>query len=1076
MGQPFVHLHVHTPYSFLDGASDIEALVRRAAELGMPALAMTDHDGVAAAVKFSAQCAAYGIRPILGAEITLEDGSHLTLLAKSRHGYARLCTLISSSYTIGGRLTPRLPWNLLEDLATSPLPEGAPSPREGHDLFCLSGCRKGALASMVRAHRYEQARALAQKLHALFGRGNFFIELQDDLTPDAARVCRDLAQLADTLGVKVVATNNVHHADRQDFTTYDILRCIAAGVTIDQAHPDRPLNAERFLKSAQEMTSLFAWRPDAVANALEIAEQCSPGLPDASDVTPRYPVPAGMGSAADYLRTLTFRGARGRYGRVTREIRERIEHELTIICQLGYADYFLMCWEVARWARRQGIRCTGRGSAADSCVAFCLSLTDVDVIRRNLPFARFLAPGKTPDIDLDFPADRRDEVFRYLTQRYGEDHAASVCIFSTFWAKSAVRDVGKVLGLPKEVLEWLSDHISHFVRADAIEDAFSKYAELRPHAELAPRFRVLFDLCKRIAGFPRHIGTHSSGIVISRVPLSTIAPLRGSARGVTRIWELDKDDAEALGAMKLDVLSLRTLSAVEDADAALRKNGMSVDAIPNGDARTFQMLRAGKAVGTFQFESAAQLALAVTLHPRNFEDLVASVALIRPGPIQGRVVQRFVASRNGWTRTDVLHPRLAPILQKTYGCIVFQEQVVQVVAEMTGCSEAEADRFRKSISRHAKLGDMDRLRAEFVEKACTRHPDLTSEQAHLLFDQIQGWAGYGFTEGHAASFALTGYRTAYLSAHHPAEYYAGLMNHQPMGFYPPNTLAAEARRRGVRILPVDINQSEDKCVPCRHTGGAGPAIRLGLRLVSGLRKEDIEGILKERAHRPFTSLLDLCVRVPLHRDCLENLILCGALDGLHPHRRGLLWRLDDTIGLAASYRAAAGGLPMGFGPETEASTPVAGEIEDFSPWEKFVWTWRITGVCAETHVLALLRSRLTQRSILTVREALGAEHGAKVKVAGLNVRPHRPPTVSGNPVLFTLIEDETGMLQAAVFGEALDEGTPVLLTSPAVVAAGRVQRRGAGVSLQVEGVAPLRMADLAAEGEQAQCAAGRNGP
>ncbi len=1065
MGQNFVHLHVHTPYSFLDGAADIEALVRRAAELGMPALAMTDHDGVAAAVKFSTQCAAYGIRPILGAEITMEDGSHLTLLARSRHGYARLCTIISRSYSVGGRLSPKLPWHDLESLVTHPLGEGAPSPTDGHDLICLSGCRKGMIPALVRRHRYAEARTAAERLRNLFGRSHFFVELQDDLSPDAARVCKELAELADALEVGVVATNNVHYLHPSDFPAHDILRCIAAGVSVDQPHPDRPLNAERFLKSHEEMGSLFAWRPDALARTVEIAGRCSTALPDASDVTPRFPVPEGMGSAHDYLRTLTYRGARARYGKVSIAIRDRIEHELDVICQLGYADYFLMCWELARWARRQGIRCTGRGSAADSCVAFCLSLTDVDVIRRNLPFARFLAPGKTPDIDLDFPADRRDEVFRYLIHRYGEDHAASVCVFSTFWAKSAVRDVGKVLGLPHEVLGWFSDHLSHYVSADAIEEAFGKYAELRPHTSLMPRFRLLFDLCKRIAGFPRHIGTHSSGVVISRVPLATMAPLRGSARGVTRIWELDKDDAEALGAMKLDVLSLRTLAAVEDADAALRLQGKSVDAIPNDDARTFRMLRAGNAVGTFQFESAAQLALAVTLHPRTFEDLVASVALIRPGPIQGRVVQRFVQCRNGWTRVDALHPRLVPILQKTYGCIVFQEQVVQVVAEMTGCTEAEADRFRKSISRHAKMGDMDRLRAEFVAKACARHPDLGEERAHLLFDQIQGWAGYGFTEGHAASFALTGYRTAYLSAHHPAEYYAGLMNHQPMGFYPPNTLAAEARRRGVRILPVDINRSGDKCLPCKYGEAAQPAIRLGLRLVQGLRTEDIQAILHPRDLRPFASLLDLCIRVPLHRDRLENLVLCGAFDSLHPHRRGLMWRLEETVGLAASYRAAGAEGHLGLEPEDGVQTPIAQELEDFTPWDKFLWTWRITGVCVDSHVLALLRRNLARHSILAVQECIRQAHGEEVRVAGLNIRPHRPPTVSGRPVLFTLIEDETGMLQASVFGDVLDEATPVLLTSPAIVATGRILRRGAGVSLQVEAVEPLRLADWAVSGE-----------
>ncbi|HSV72491.1 MAG TPA: DNA polymerase III subunit alpha, partial [Chthonomonadales bacterium] len=874
-----------------------------------------------------------------------------------------------------------------------------------------------------------------------------------------------------------VATNNVHYAEPDGFVGHDVLRCVAALCPLDQPHPGRPLNAERHLKSAREMADLYRWRPDALENTVRIAETCEAALPEREEMTPFFPVPDGH-DAASYLRHLTYKGAKVRYRPLSERVVQRIEHELDVITQLGYADYFLMVWDIVRWARRNGIRCTGRGSAADSCVACCLTLTDVDVISRRLPFARFLTPGKTPDIDIDFPSERRDDVFRHIVAKYGDEHVGMVCTFHTFWAKSAVRDVGKALGLPQDALTFFSDHVQHNVRADRLDQAFERYAELRPHAALRDRFQLLFDLCGRIAGFPRHIGTHSSGVVISRAPLSTVAPLQPSARGVMRIWTLDKDDAEAAGAIKFDVLSLRILSAVGDAErdivrlqseAPVDASGSGAsrvaspafvyDRIPFGDPLTFRMFRAGAAVGAFQFESAAQIALAATLQPEHFEDLVASVALIRPGPIRGNVVQRFVACRNGWLRADLLHPALEPMLAKTYGCIVYQEQVNDVVAAMTGWSDAEADRFRKRLTRRSKLGEMDMARAEFVSAAAARRPDLGEENANRLFDQIEGWAGYGFTEGHAASFALTGYRSAYLSVHHAAAYFSGLMNHQPMGYYSANTLAGEARHRGVRILPVEINQSEDKCFASEPD-----AIRLGLRVVADLRDADIEAIVEARREREYRSLLDFCGRVLLHRHRLENLVLCGAFDLLHEHRRGILWRLDETSALARSYRAEAGatGQLPGACPRLEGMlTPTAWELDDFTAWDKFLWAWRITGVCAECHVFTYLRDLLNRWRVWTTDEAQRAHHGQRITVAGLNVRPHRPPTRSGEPVIFTILEDEMGTLQATIAGPAIDACTAVFLTSPAVLVRGRIVRKGQGVSLQVERAKPLRMADLA---------------
>ena len=1030
----FVHLHTHSPYSFLDGGTPIEHLVHRAASLGMTAMALTDHDNVCAAVKFTRACEAYQIQPILGAELTLEDDTHLTLLAKNRIGYANLCSLLTLAHTHGGRLNAHLPWSVLPDFTQG--------------IFCLSGCPQGRVSRAVQKRHYSDALSFGTQLRDWFGQNSFAIEIQDDFRPGSLRVCRELVQLAKHLNVAAVATNNVHFAVPDDFIAHDLLRCVSAGITVQDAHAARPLNAERYLKSEQEMSAIFQWAPQALEATLRIAEQCTPALPANEEITPLF----RGGNAPAILRTFADQGARDRYKRIIPKVRQRLDEELSLICQLGYADYFLMVRDVVVWARANGIRCTGRGSAADSCVAYCLYLTDVDVIQRNLPFARFLVPGKMPDIDMDFPSDRRDEVFQYIIRTYGEGYAGMVCTFHTYYAKGAIRDLGKALILPPDTLQFLSRHVSGFVRAHEAAEAFESYAELKPHRGLLERFKLLFDLCKRISGFPRHLGTHSSGMVISRVPLTTIAPLQPSARGLTQIWTLDKDDAEEIGAIKFDILGLRMLSAVADAETDIAKtdSAFQYDRIPFDDTQTYNMMQAGKAVGTFQFESPAQLSLATKLLPTEFEDLVASVALIRPGPIRGHVVGRFVASRNGWARADVLHWALHDVLAKTFGCIVFQEQVVQAVAIMTGSTDAEGDKFRKRITLHAKRGTIDEARDEFVTKACAYHRDFRPQSAHALFDQIEGWSGYGFTEGHAASFALTGYRTAFLSFHHAAEYFSGMMNQQPMGFYNANSLGAEARRRGVSILPVDINISHDKC--CAEDKD----IRLGFRLISDMNADDIIAIEKARERGPFTSLLDFCIRVPMHRDRLENMILSGAFDRLHSNRRALLFVLDAILRVALPCRAA-NAAPAGteLHLQHRPTMPPCDDIPDFNEWERFVWTWRVVGVTAECHVFAYFREQLAERGFITAYEAQQRPHGEKVWVAGLNIRPHRPHTASGKPVLFASLEDETELLQLGCFGKVIEDYTSVFLCGHALMVEGLVQRRGRGSSLNVTRAKPF---------------------
>lgn len=1044
----FVHLHTHSCYSFLDGASEPEELARRAAELGMTALALTDHNSTAGAVKFVAACQQYHIQPILGAEITLEDGSHLTLLAEGQSGYVNLNSLLSLAYECGGRRTPALPWSMLG--------------KHSDNLICLTGCRNSRISALVRQNHVEEAETVLHYLLGVFGRDHLYMELQDDWTPDSLRVSQSLIALGHKFGVRAVASNNVHYSAPEGYITHDLLRSISAGVSLDIPHPNRPLNRERYLKSTNEMKQVFYWCPEAISATQDIAARCSFALPT-EDITPKF-----NGDAPSVLREISYQGARERYGEVNNQVRARLEHELSIISTLGYADYMLLCRDIVQWARKdQNIRVTGRGSAADSCVAYCLRLTDVDVIQRNLPFARFLMAGKTPDVDCDFPSDRRDEVFRHVQKRYGERNVAMVCTFFTYHARSAVRDVGKALALPPEVLEFFSERLYHHLGADQIEEAFAKFHELKGHEHMAQRCKRLFDLCAKIAGFPRHIGTHSSGLLISRTPLTCLAPLIPSAKGVLPIFTLDKDDAEDAGGIKFDVLALRILSSVADAEIDIQRKDpdFQFDEIPMDDEPTYKMLQKGRGIGVFQFESAAQLALSVELLPECFEDLVAATALIRPsnssnsnrGNVRASTVRQYLDARSGYQRTDYLHPCLKPILERTFGCIIFQESVDLVVAAMTGWDHPRAERFRKSLARHTVKGTLAEAGEEFI-KACLKHfPRWPKMKAYELWRQIMGWGGYGFTEGHAASFAQIGFKTAYMSLHHTGEFYAGLLNHQPMGFYPPNTLAAEARRRGITIYPVDINASDDK-----NFSDAEGRMRLGLRLVAKLGEADRAAIISAaNQDGPFHSLLDFCVRVVMKRDRLENLILTGAFDRLHPHRRGLLLRLDETLMLAATYRAemtATGQKALGFGSWQEQPTPCAIDIKDFSVWDRFMWAYRITGVCADAHPLSFFRDKITERGILTVREALHQKAGSVVEVAGLNIRPHRPPTRSGRKVLFSTIEDETGFMQAVVLDDALDRCTATFLLAPAVSVQGIIELHGkGGVSLRVIEARPLRV-------------------
>ncbi|MDI6871387.1 MAG: DNA polymerase III subunit alpha [Bacillota bacterium] len=1010
----FVHLHVHSAYSFLDGGSTVRELVAQAAELGLPALAVTDHHNVSAAVELRRAAQEVGLKPLIGAEVTLDSGAHLVLLARTAGGYANLCRLLSEAWQ-RDRLAPRLRPGALDGCC------------EG--LVALSGCRRGEIPALLLQGRYREAREAAARLAFLFGRENFYLELQQTLLPRSRALNALLAELAERLDLGLIATNNVHYARKEGFPRHDLLTCVRTHTTLDDVHGERPLNAENYLKSAKAMRSLFRAYPEACDATVRLAGECDPVPAFDRPLIPRFTPPGGETSVA-FLRRLVYDGARSRYGRVAPPLAARLDHELDLITRLGFADYFLVVWDVVRFARAKGIRLAGRGSAADSAVCYCLGFTEVDSFGRGLLFERFLSleRAQKPDIDVDFDARRRDEVAAYLYQKYGAERVGSVCTFQTFQARSAIRELGQAMGFDPVGLDRLAKLFPYFGAQD-LTAALTRLPELRESGLPMARYARLFEFCQELANFPRFYGTHLGGLVVSREPLHTVTPLIPSAKGPL-ITQFDKDSIEDLGLIKLDLLSLRTLSAVEDAVAAIRARDphFDYDRLPLADRPTYAQLRRGETIGLFQLESPAQRALQARLGATGIEDVVASVALIRPGPIEGNLVEPFIRRRLGQESVTYLDPRLEPILAKTYGVVLFQEQVIEIATVLAGFTPGESDRLRKVMTHARSRQEMAAIGEEFVAR--TVRNGVAPEVAQEIFGYLAGYAGYGFCEAHAAAFGTTAYKTAYLSCHYPAQFFAALLNNQPMGFYPPNTLCMEARRRGIALLPPDVNASS-----AGFTAG-DKTIRVGLKGVKDLGEAAVQALLAARRERPFASWPDFRRRVPLNRGQHENLIAAGAFDSLYPNRRQLLW----TLALG----------------EEEVPASLAG-LADFPPREKALLEYSALGLNVEDHFLSHYRPALRAKGILSSRQVTRARPGTLVTVGGLVIRPHRPPVRSGRIVVFFSLEDEFGLTDVTVFEPVYQRCGKAVFTEPALAVKGRVDQRGNARSVIAHEISPLSL-------------------
>ena len=999
----FVHLHVHSPYSFLDGASSLEALLNQAAEWEMPAVAITDHSNVSAAVEFHKLAQVRGIKPIQGAEITTEDGTHLTLLAENNLGYQSLCRIITAGFARGSRHQCLVPWEALQNHAKG--------------LIVLSGCHRSGTAQAILRRDHDRAKAEVLRLVEIFGAGQVYLEMVQNYLPFSKRLLEGIFQLHQELRIPLAATNNVHYLRKEDFPIHDLLVCVRTQTRVQELHPERPFNGENYFASPEEMKRRFAAFPEAVANTLEIAQRCQPALQLDQNLFPRYFPEEGPEKANQFLRELTWQGARRRYSSLSAPLKERIEHELSIIEQLDAADYFLAVWDLVQYARKHNIRYAGRGSAADSVVVYCLGITNVDAFSRGLLFERFLSleRAQKPDIDVDFDARYRDQVADYVYKRYGPEKVASVCTFHTYHARSALRDLGRALGYGQAELKRLTNNIIS-VPADGIRSLLHRLPELKHHPLHEKKYAKLLDYCAAINAFPRQIGTHLGGLVVSGEPLTQVTPLQPSAKGVL-ITQFDKDTIGDLGLIKIDLLSLRTLSAVSDAVQTLGPR-LQYEEIPLDDQATFSRLQRGDTVGIFQLESPAQRSLQSRLQADRFEDIVASVALIRPGPIKGNMVDPYIARRHGREEITYLHPKLEKILAPTYGVVLYQEQVIEIATEIAGFTPGEADHLRKAMTKFRSQAELEDIGREFITRALSQ--GIERETAELIFSYIVGYAGYGFCEAHAAAFADTAYRTAYLLEHFPAQFYAALLNAQPMGFYPPNTLCVQARSRGIEILPLDINESAPEFTAQENS------IRIGLKQVKGMKASFLESILEERARGKFSSVQDFVSRTTVSRDVAENLVLGGAFDRFSPNRRALIWELPLYYQNKSSslFREAA---------------PAHSRIADFSPFERWLKEYSVLHLTAQGHVLEFYRPKLP-RTVLTSREAAALKEGT-VQMAGLVIRPHRPPTRSGRTVVFLTLEDEYGLIDVTIFEDVYKKYAKVIYSEPLLLVTGEISRR-----------------------------------
>ena len=1067
---PYVELHLHSNYSLLDGASSIEELVWAAEAQGYRALALTDHHGLFGAMEFARAAKEAGLRPISGLELTVvepasedEEGeevrSHLTLLAETRQGYANLCRL--SSYAFGlresdaklkeqRRLDPVLPIEELEAHA------------EG--LIVLSGCRDGRASSLVAAGRGAEAEAVLRRLVGWFGRDQVFVELQDQYVYGDRPRNIALVALAERVGVGVVGTGDVHYHVQERQRLQDVMVAIRHRKTLDESHRERRPNAEFYLRSPEEQARRFAaYHPEAAANSVRIARRCTFDLTE--DLGYRLPSPkteSGRSPGEELGAICRERLAErysGQHSRYLEEAEERLEHELALVERQQLSGFFLIYHQVFELATQvaaevRGERSAraranmppgrGRGSSVASIICYLIGLSHIDPIANRLPVDRFLNEGMQtlPDIDLDFARDIRRELIERVYQVWGKEHAALVAIFPSYRLRSALRDVGKALGLPMAEIDRLAKRASPHDGVEQLPD------ELARHPEFADRqgargWRDLVELSQQLAGFPRHLSQHVGGMVISSEPLIDCVPCQPAAWPNRYLCHWDKDSVDDARMVKIDFLALGMLSAVEEAVELVEEyEGVSVDLsrIDHADAAVFDDICRGDTVGVFQIESRAQIAMLPRTQPRNLDDLTVQVSIVRPGPIVGGAVNPYVREREKQRRNPrgyrppFVHECVQDVLAETLGVVLFQEQVVAVAKQMGGFTAGDAEQFRRAMSRKRSLAAMQRYEQRFMDGAAER--GVPRRVAKRVFENLLGFAEFGFPKSHGAAFGLLAYQTTWLKRHHPAPFFCALFNNQPMGFYPPHVLTNDAKRHEIEVRRPDINVSAAACSVEDPESGVG-AVRVGLGYVRGVGEAGGTRVEEERGRAgPFRSLFDFGQRTGLSREATTHLIQIGAFDDFGLNRRELLWQLGLFSGGLASARVSA---PRQRQLRLELPTAQdAVALRDFDEYERMAADYSLLQLSPDRHPMQFLRPALGE-GVASSRHLRSLPGGDQVEVAGLVVCRQRPLTARG--IVFLLLEDEFGLINVLVSRDLVAAERDVVRTASFVRARGVLDHR-----------------------------------
>ena len=1051
----YAELHAHSTFSLLDGASDPETLVARAQALGLAALALTDHDDVGGAVRFATATREAGLPGILGAELTVdvplptmlapavcdalpgrvvgEDQiprlrTHLVCLVENREGWGNLCTLITRARLDHPRGEPRV---TLEQLASHTA-----------GLFALSGCPRGWIPQLVSASigaagevAARAAREAVGTLHECFG-DRFAIECWDHGLPEERALAERLITLAEGMSLPWIVTNDVHYAQPKQRMAHDALTALRHGATLDEMGTRLRPNAEWHLKGPAQLAARWRGHEAALARTVMIAERCGFRLETLKPTLPHFPLPPGVSEDA-YLAQLVETGATERWGS-TRTARHtaQLAHELALISKLGLAGYFLIVWDIVRFARREGILCQGRGSAANSAVCYCLGITAVDPIRLELLFERFLSEERTeaPDIDIDFAHRERERVLQYVYARYGREHAAMVCEHITWRRRSAVRDAARVLGFSPDQATRLLAHES---------------STERPLDARDPRLQHLQEITAQLAGAPRHRGIHVGGFVLTAEPLRTVVPIEPASMEERTVIQWEKDDLDPVGLVKIDLLGLGMLTVLQDCLAYIRRTrGVTIDLsqLDCADPAVYDDLCRADTVGVFQVESRAQMNTLPRLKPRCFYDIVVEVALIRPGPIQGAMVHPYLRRRAGTEPVTYPHPTLEPILRRTLGVPLFQEQGMQVAITAAGFTPGEADLLRKAMGHKRSRERMAGIAQRMIDGMARN--GIPADVGERIFNQIEAFADYGFPESHAASFALLVYASAYLRHYYAPEFLCAILNAQPMGFYGPGTLIEDAIRHGVRVLPVDLMRSRwDHTLEPGPSRTAAPSVRLGLRSVRGLGSQARPRIEAAQQH-PFVSIADAVDRLGLDRRALRALAEAGAFDAFvmeEPpgrRRRVALWRVLE---------AQRGGWgPFALFP----ATTVPAHLRAFAPPELTAADYRLTGLSLAGHPMRHLRATLTPNGVRTARELYALGDGARVAHAGLVICRQRPPTAKG--FMFLTLEDETGTINVVVRPQQAEAEFTLLAQQPILLVRGVLQVEDGVWNIRGETFLPIR--------------------